>query len=62
MFLGWLLTLVGLGALAYRLGWTSGGARGGRGGPSPLEILKERYARGEIGREEYLRMREELDI
>jgi len=26
-----------------------------------LEILKERYARGEITREEYLRMKEELE-
>lgn len=27
-----------------------------------LEILKERYARGEITREQYLRMREELEF
>ena len=27
---------------------------------SPADILAERYARGEIGREEYLRMREDL--
>ncbi len=27
----------------------------------PLEILRERYARGEITREEYLRMRKDLE-
>jgi putative membrane protein len=30
------------------------------GGESPREILDKRYARGEINREEYLRMKEEL--
>jgi putative membrane protein len=28
---------------------------------TPLEILKERYARGEISEEEYRRMKEELE-
>ncbi|RMG96243.1 MAG: hypothetical protein D6706_10495 [Chloroflexi bacterium] len=28
---------------------------------SPVEILKRRYARGEISREEYERMRQELE-
>ncbi len=39
--------------------------RTGRSVPShgerALEILKERYARGEITREQYLRMKEELE-
>ncbi|WP_290596262.1 MULTISPECIES: SHOCT domain-containing protein [unclassified Archaeoglobus] len=35
--------------------------RVGRVEKTPLEILKERYARGEITEEEYRRMREELE-
>jgi putative membrane protein len=32
-----------------------------RGANTPLEILRERYARGEITREEYLDMKRELE-
>lgn len=50
-------------------GMGHGGDRGGRmssGAPAataektPLDLLDETYARGEIGREEYLRRREDL--
>lgn len=36
------------------------GAQVPRSENRPLEILKERYAKGEITREEYLRMKEEI--
>lgn len=32
----------------------------GSGGNNPLELLKQRYARGELSREEYLRTRDDL--
>ncbi len=65
MFMGllWLVPLILIGLLvAYGLGW-----RPGNGQPpprreeqSPLDILKTRYARGEISREEYEEMRRDL--
>jgi len=54
------LALIALGAYYLATGF----ARTGRWVSSDrraLEILKERYARGEITREEYLKMREELE-
>ena len=40
-------------------GW--GGQGGGTQGPqSPLEILKTRYAKGEINREEFERMKKDI--
>ncbi|MBI5752140.1 MAG: SHOCT domain-containing protein [Hydrogenophilales bacterium] len=47
-------------------GMGHGGDRGGHmsaagaAAKSPLDLLDETYARGEIGREEYLRRREDL--
>ena len=57
----WFLILILAVILAYVL---VRAARGGPGGPredSALEILKRRYARGEISREEYLEMKRELE-
>jgi len=42
----------------HRAGWSNPEAPG----KNALEILNERYARGEISREEYLRMKEDLEV
>jgi len=63
MMLGWLLLpLLLLGGIAALVGWRpqGGGQRQEGTHPTPEEILKQRYARGEISREEYERMRQDL--
>ncbi|HLO17658.1 MAG TPA: SHOCT domain-containing protein [Anaerolineales bacterium] len=63
MGFGLIVPLVLIGAVAYALGWRpqfnqSGPAQTGQ---TPLELLKARYARGEISREEYDQMRRDLE-
>jgi putative membrane protein len=65
MFLGPLLTIAFLAlliaavfALVRWLGAGDGGA--GRRGQTARDILDERYARGEIDREEYQRRRQDI--
>ncbi|HET9589023.1 MAG TPA: SHOCT domain-containing protein [Anaerolineales bacterium] len=58
-----ILVLVIVGGIAYALGWRP---QFNQNGPSqtketPLELLKERYARGEISRDEYDQMRRDLE-
>lgn len=60
----WLILIVGV--VAYLLGWRPenlnlGEPRQRRSEKAPVEILKERYARGEITKEEYERMRADLE-
>jgi putative membrane protein len=55
MILVWVLVIVGIVALIKWLAASSASR-----GETPLEILKARYARGEIDKEEYERMRREL--
>ncbi len=55
MILVWVLVIAGVVALIKWLAWSPT-----RRGETPLEILKTRYARGEISKEEYERMRREL--
>jgi putative membrane protein len=65
--MGWsmLIGLVVLALIAYVIYYAvTGSSRDRRSssyrGQGALELFKERYARGEISREEYLKMREEL--
>jgi putative membrane protein len=62
MGFGLILTLGVVGAIAYALGWRPQFNQTGRAQNSetPLEILKARYARGEISHEEYEQMRRDL--
>lgn len=64
MGFGLLIPIILIAILAYALGWIpSGGAsRQGtaRDVEDPVEILRKRYARGEIDREEFERMRQDL--
>lgn len=60
MLLFWGLIIVGL-VLLVRLLWNHVRPVGGSGvGEAPLDILKRRYAKGEITREEYDRIRQDL--
>ena len=63
MGLGFIFWIVLLGLVAYAV--LSMGRPGDRGGhearrPPALDVLEERYARGEIGRDEYLEKRRDL--
>jgi putative membrane protein len=60
MVLFWVLIVLGIVAL---LRWLGMGGAGSREAPrkTPLDILQERYARGEIEREEYEQKRRDLE-
>ena len=65
MMMGFELILVlGIaGAIAYALGWRpqSNQTRPPQNSQTPEEILKARYARGEISRDEYEQMHRDLE-
>jgi uncharacterized membrane protein len=63
MGFGLVYVLAIVAAIAYALGWRPqlNQMRPGHSGPTPLEILQARYARGEITRAEYDQMRQDLD-
>ncbi len=67
MMIFWLLVIV---AIIFGIRWavkdrgTSGDGRSvspGSGGRSAMEVLKRRYASGEIDRDQYLAMKEDLE-
>lgn len=60
IFWGGLIALALLGVWAFTRSRPGPLGTGSRPTGNALEILKERYARGEITKEEYLRMRDDL--
>ena len=60
MIIFWVLVLV---AIFFGIKWAvqSGGAKGPSHGENALEVLKRRYAAGEISREQYLDMKKDLE-
>lgn len=66
MFMGFglLLTIGVVAAIAYALGWRPQGWDGsfvsGQSHKSPMDIAIERYARGEIDKEEFVQIRQDL--
>ena len=62
MMLFWVLVVGGIIWLVVWLARRPGGMAGepGAGARTPLDILKERYARGEISRDEFERMKHDL--
>ena len=64
MWMGWLFWIVILGLITWGvvslIKSASRPSGGGSNGETPLEILKKRYARGEISREEFERMKKDL--
>lgn len=51
-----------IGVIAYALGWRPqlGGWNPARTSPTALEILKARYARGEISREQFEELKRDI--
>ena len=60
MVLFWVLVIVGIVILVR---WIAAGSSGARQAPAKtaLDILKERYARGEIGREEFEQKKRDIE-
>ena len=63
MILFWVLVIVGIVILIRWLATRTPGVFPGApaGGPSAIEILKQRYALGEITREQFQQMRRDLE-
>lgn len=58
MLLSWLVTLAGIAILLYIIFRKAYGDN--QPGQDPLRVARERYARGEITGDEYLRIKENL--
>jgi putative membrane protein len=61
MVMGWVWFFIFWGAIIYLFFWAVGRLGSERRSEdTPLEILKRRYARGEISKEQYEEMRRDL--
>ena len=62
MLFGWIWMLLFWGAIIWLVVWGIGQATGGsrRNEDTPLEIARRRYARGEITREQFDQLRQDL--
>ena len=64
MGIGWLFTILFWGLAIVGVLFLFRRTAGGDGGATPktpLDILKERYAKGEIGKEEYEQKRQDIE-
>ena len=61
MIIFWVAIIVGIALLVKWLVATSGKGAGSLAKESPMEILKRRYAAGEIGKEEFDEKRREIE-
>jgi putative membrane protein len=60
MILFWVVIIVGIAFLVKWLAANSGKGEGTSAKESPMEILKRRYAAGEIGKEEFEEKKRDL--
>ena len=61
MFMGMLLIVILVAALVYWLAMEAKSKTKGMSGETPLDILKKRYAGGEITKDEFERMKKDLE-
>lgn len=59
-FLFWVLVIIGIILLIVWLVRQSGRHAGGQAEETALDILKKRYARGEISKEDFEKMRKDI--
>lgn len=61
-FGGWFMWLILVIVVALAIYFIVQAKRGGSARETPLEILNKRYAKGEITKEEYDRLRRDLSV
>lgn len=60
MFVFWIAVIVGVVFIVRRFALPQNRGRGGSSEESALDILKKRYAKGEISREEYEKIKKDI--